>query len=145
MRLVKIVSKLIKTMLISLISIVVISGITVVIVLNLPGKNDKTEAQTIDDIVEYSYETPDITTDLKDGSFVRIQFQITTDGKKAKEEISKRDFQIKNALIKEMAKMDEEDFKEGLDDLEDALKDRLNEVMTEGKITDVYTISKVLQ
>ncbi|MBU5466770.1 flagellar basal body-associated protein FliL [Virgibacillus sp. MSJ-26] len=138
-------SKLIKTMLISLISIVVISGITVVIVLNLPGKNDKTEAQTIDDIVEYSYETPDITTDLKDGSFVRIQFQITTDGKKAKEEISKRDFQIKNALIKEMAKMDEEDFKEGLDDLEDALKDRLNEVMTEGKITDVYTISKVLQ
>jgi len=123
----------------------VISGITVVIVLNLPGKNDKTEAQTIDDIVEYSYETPDITTDLKDGSFVRIQFQITTDGKKAKEEISKRDFQIKNALIKEMAKMDEEDFKEGLDDLEDALKDRLNEVMTEGKITDVYTISKVLQ
>lgn len=122
-----------------------ISGITVVIVLNLPGKNDKTEAQTIDDIVEYSYETPDITTDLKDGSFVRIQFQITTDGKKAKEEISKRDFQIKNALIKEMAKMDEEDFKEGLDDLEDALKDRLNEVMTEGKITDVYTISKVLQ
>lgn len=122
-----------------------ISGITVVIVLNLPGKNDKTEAQTIDDIVEYSYETPDITTDLKDGSFVRIQFQITTDGKKAKEEISKRDFQIKNALIKEMATMDEEDFKEGLDDLEDALKDRLNEVMTEGKITDVYTISKVLQ
>src|SRR5699024_2796734 len=118
---------------------------SVVIVLNLPGKNDKTEAQTIDDIVEYSYETPDITTDLKDGSFVRIQFQITTDGKKAKEEISKRDFQIKNALIKEMAKMDEEDFKEGLDDLEDALKDRLNEVMTEGKITDVYTISKVLQ
>src|SRR5690625_45872 len=145
MRLVKIVSKLIKTMLISLISIVVISGITVVIVLNLPGKNDKTEAQTIDDIVEYSYETPDITTDLKDGSFVRIQVQITTDGKKAKEEISKREFEIKNALIKEMAKMDEEEFKEGLDDLEDALKDRLNEVMTEGKITDVYTISKVLQ
>src|SRR5699024_744482 len=103
MRLVKIVSKLIETMLISVISIVVISGIIVVIVLNLPGKNDKTEAQTIDDIVEYSYETPDITTDLKDGSFVRIQFQITTDGKKAKEEISKRDFQIKNALIKEMA------------------------------------------
>jgi len=139
------VSKLIKTMLISLISIVVVSGITVVIVLNLPGENGKTEAQAIDDIVEYSYETPDITTDLKDGSFVRIQFQIATDGKKAKEEISKRDFQIKNALIKEMAKMDEEDFKVGLDDLEGALKNRLNEVMTEGKITDVYTISKVLQ
>lgn len=145
MRQVKTVSKLVKTMITSLISIVVIGGVAIIVILNLPGNNDKSGAQTIDDIVEYSYETPDITTDLKDGSFVRIQFQIITDGKKAKEEIEKRDFQIKNTLIKELAKMDEEDFKTGLDSLEETLKDRLNEVMTEGKITAVYTISKVLQ
>ena len=145
MRQVKTVSKLVKTMITSLISIVVIGGVAIIVILNLPGNNDKSGAQTIDDIVEYSYETPDITTDLKDGSFVRIQFQFITDGKKAKEEIEKRDFQIKNTLIKELAKMDEEDFKTGLDSLEETLKDRLNEVMTEGKITAVYTISKVLQ
>lgn len=138
-------SKLIKTMLVSLFSIVILSVATFVIIVNLPGNSEKTGAETIDDVIEYSYETPDITTDLKDGSFVRIQFQIITDGKKAKEEVEKRDFQIKNILIKELAKMDEDAFKTGLDGLEESLQERLNEVMTEGKITDVYTISKVLQ
>jgi len=138
-------SKLIKTMLVSLFSIVILSVATFVIIVNLPGNSEKTGAETIDDVIEYSYETPDITTDLKDGSFVRIQFQIITDGKKAKEEVEKRDFQIKNILIKELAKMDEDAFKTGLDGLEESLQESLNEVMTEGKITDVYTISKVLQ
>ena len=50
-----------------------------------------------------------------------------------------------NILIKELAVMNEEDFKEGLTELETAIKDRLNEVMTEGTITDVYTINKILQ
>ena len=138
-------SKLIKTMLVSLFSIVILSVATFVIIVNLPGNSEKTGAETIDDVIEYSYETSDITTDLKDGSFVRIQFQIITDGKKAKEEVEKRDFQIKNILIKELAKMDEDAFKTGLDGLEESLQESLNEVMTEGKITDVYTISKVLQ
>src|SRR5699024_1989992 len=143
--LVKIMSKLIKTMLVSLFSIIILSVATFVIIVNLPGNSEKTGAETIDDVIEYSYETSDITTDLKDGSFVRIEFQIITDGKKAKEEVEKRDFQIKNILIKELAKMDEDAFKTGLDGLEESLQESLNEVMTEGKITDVYTISKVLQ
>src|SRR5690625_5270622 len=97
-------SKLIKTMLVSLFSIVILSVATFVIIVNIPGNSEKTGAETIDDVIEYSYETSDITTDLKDGSFVRIQFQIITDGKKAKEEVEKRDFQIKNILIKEIGR-----------------------------------------
>lgn len=138
-------SKLAHTLLTSFITIVVLAGAATLVILYLPGKNDESGAAAIDDMVEYSYETDDITTDLEDGSFVRIQFQVLTDGEGAKEEISKRDFQINNILIKELATMDEKKFKSGLDDLESDVKDKLNELMTEGKVTDVYTISKILQ
>lgn len=132
-------------MITSIVGIILIAGVTAVIVLNVVGDKNKSGAQSIDDIVDYSYETPEITTDLKDGSFVRIQFQIVTDGKKAQSEISKREFQLKNILIKELAKMKEADFKSGLSSLEEDVQAKLNDVMTEGKITDVYTINKILQ
>src|SRR5690625_208811 len=100
---------------------------------------------SIDNVDKRSYETPEITTDLQDGSFVKIQFNVVTDSKKAQEEITKREFQIKNLLIKELAAMDKKDYKEGIGDLEKKLQEKMNEVMTEGEVTDVYTIDKILQ
>ncbi|MFS0672443.1 flagellar basal body-associated protein FliL [Ornithinibacillus sp. 179-J 7C1 HS] len=138
-------NKFVKTMLLSLVIIILIGVVAAVVVLNVLDKRDKDEEQSIDEIVEYSYQTPEITTDLSDGSFVRIQFQIITDGKDAKEEIAKRDFQVRNILIKELATMDEEAFKSGLSEVEDILKLELNKVMTEGSIQEVYTINKILQ
>ncbi|MGM8364130.1 flagellar basal body-associated protein FliL [Virgibacillus sp. W0181] len=138
-------SSLAKTMVTSLIVLLVAGAIAFIIVLNYTGNQNKGEAQSIDEIAEYSYETPEVTTDLNDGSFVRIQFQILTDGKKARNEVTKREFQLKNILIKELAVMNEEDFKSGLSKLEDTLQSKLNEVMTEGNITDVYTTGKILQ
>ncbi len=131
---------------IATLSILLIAGVAaLIVVLNVKDDENNSSAQTLDDMVEYSYQTSEITTDLEDGSFVRIQFQIITDSKKAKEEVGKREFQLKNILIKELAKMEEEDFKSGLGSLEDVIKLKLNEKMSEGKITDVYTISKILQ
>lgn len=92
-----------------------------------------------------SVTTDEITTDLEDGSIVRIQFQLITDGEKAKEEVTARQFQLKNIVIKEMTAMNKEDFQAGLTDLEKNLKKKLNEEMQEGSIEDVYTVSKVLQ
>ncbi|MED4476371.1 MULTISPECIES: flagellar basal body-associated FliL family protein [Bacillaceae] len=123
--------------------IVVIAGFVVVI--NVTDANDQSEELGIDKMVEYSYQTPEITTDLSDGSFVRVQFQIVTNNKDAKEEIEKRDFQLKNILIKELATKTEKDFKSNLTDIELQLKTKLNEVMTEGEVIDVYTINKILQ
>ncbi|GGH69554.1 flagellar protein FliL [Compostibacillus humi] len=138
------VSKLVKALITSLVILLIAAIAALVVVLNINAE-DSDQPPSIDEIVEYSYQSPEITTDLDDGSFVRVQFQIITDGKKAKEEISKRDFQLKNILIKELATMTEEDFKNGLTDLEAQLKTKLNEVMVEGQVTDVYTISKILQ
>lgn len=132
-------------MITSLVIILALGAATILFILNLNNKDDKSSVETLDAMVKYAYESPEITTDLLDGSFVRIQFQIITDGKAAQEEISKRDFQLKNILIKELAKLDEEDFKTALGELEEKIKDRLNELMTEGKIIDVYTINKILQ
>lgn len=138
-------SGLVKTMITSL-AIILIGGVTaLVIVLNVSDEDKNDGKQSIDKIVEHSFQTSEITTDLDDGSFVRIQFQIITDSKKAREEVEKREFQLKNILIKELSKMSTEDFKSGLSNLEDVVQLKLNEVMTDGKITDVYTISKILQ
>jgi flagellar protein FliL len=139
------VSRLVKTMLLSLVIIILVGVVAAVIVLNVLDKKNDDKEQTIDEIIEYSYQTPEITTDLSDGSFVRIQFQIVTDSKDAKEEIAKREFQVRNILIKELATMDEEAFKSGLSNVEDILTVELNKVMTEGLIQDVYTINKILQ
>ncbi|MFC4557124.1 flagellar basal body-associated protein FliL [Virgibacillus kekensis] len=139
------ISKLGKTMATSLIVLLLLGVVALVIVLNVTGEKANGSAQSLDEIIENSYQTSDITTDLQDGSFVRIQFQIITDSKDAKEEVKMREFQLKNILIKELAKMNEEDFKTGLSNLEDSIKLKLNQVMSEGKITDVYTINKILQ
>jgi flagellar protein FliL len=129
----------------SLLIIVLIGAVAAVIILNVLDKKNDNGEPSIDEIIEYSYQTPEVTTDLSDGSFVRIQFQIVTDSKDAKQEIAKREFQVKNILIKELATMDEEAFKSGLSNVEDILKVELNKVMSEGSIIDVYTISKILQ
>ena len=127
--------------------VVLLLGGTVatVVFLNIGGKNEKEAKASITDMVEYSYETPEMTTDLEDGSFVKIQFRIITDGKNARKEIEQREFQIKNILIKELGTLNEQQFKSGLPELENKMKVKLNEVMQDGKVTDVYTVNKILQ
>ncbi|MFP7477634.1 flagellar basal body-associated protein FliL [Terribacillus saccharophilus] len=133
---------------------VIIIILSVVIILGAGGfaawnfftsPTSEAKEPTATELAENSVSTDEITTDLEDGSIVRIQFQLITDGEKAKEEVTARQFQLKNIVIKEMTEMNKEDFQAGLADLEENLKNKLNEEMQEGKIEDVYTISKVLQ
>lgn len=132
-------------MITSLVILLAGGGIAVAVVANVTGNPVFGEKDSIENIVKHAYETPEITTDLSDGSFVRVQFQILTDGKRAYNEITHRDFQIKNIIIKELSPMTEEDIKSGLGKLEEALKNKLNELMKDGEVIDVYTISKILQ
>ncbi|MCD5322691.1 MULTISPECIES: flagellar basal body-associated protein FliL [Pontibacillus] len=135
--------KILKAMVISLVVITVGGVVALILILN--SSSQASGEPTIDELRDYSIETDEITTDLKDDRFVRIQFRIVTESKDAKEELEKRDFQLKNILIKELSPMDEKEFKTGVENLEAMIKTRLNELMTEGKVTEVYTIKKVLQ
>lgn len=133
-------------MIIAILTILVIAAVVaVVVVVNFMDESSADDSQTIDEMNQYAYTTPEVTTDLEGGSFVRIEFQIITDGKKSLKEVEKREFQIKNLLIKELSLMSEEDFSSGLSDLETDMKDNLNEMMEDGEITDVYTVNKILQ
>lgn len=137
-------NRLAKTLITSL-SILVVLGIVAFFVIFNFGSGDKSEALSIDEMNQNAYETPEITTDLSDGHFVRIQFQIITDDKKGRSELEKREFQIRNIIIKEIAMMQEENFQSGLTKMEQTLQEKLNEVMEDGEVIEVYTISKILQ
>lgn len=137
-------SRLMKTMLIVLSTLTILGVAAIIIILNMSGSEAEGE-RSIDEIREASLETEEMTTDLEDGGFIRISFRIVTDSTGALEELEKRDFQMKNVMLKELSQLDEEQFKSDLSTLEDTIKLRLNEFMEEGTVTDVYTISKVLQ
>lgn len=139
-------SKGLSIFLISITVFAVTTATVLGIVFFVLGKDDEKDKElTIDDMNEYSFETAEITTDLMDGRFVRVQFRVITDGKNALKEVEKRDFQIENILIKELSAMEEEDFTTGLDQVEQTLQTKMNEIMTEGQIVEVYTVRKILQ
>ncbi|MDM8099267.1 MULTISPECIES: flagellar basal body-associated protein FliL [Oceanobacillus] len=138
-------SKIVKIAMTSIITLLVGVVATLIIVIYVNEPEETSGEQSIDEMVSHSYETPEVTTDIKDDRYVQVQFQVITDDNKAVEELEKRGFQITNLLIKELAVMEVDDFQTGLDELEDTLKTDLNEMMTEGTVTEVYTIKKILQ
>lgn len=129
----------------ALIIITIIGVVALVLVMNLSGKAKESAEPSIDEIVENSFNTDEITTDLRNDRFVLVQFRIVTDSKKARVELQKREFQLKNILIKQLSKMSVDDFKTGIVNLENMIQTRLNELMQGGKVTGVYTIKKVVQ
>ncbi|TDQ39655.1 flagellar basal body-associated protein FliL [Aureibacillus halotolerans] len=102
---------------------------------------------TIDEIVTWSYATEEMTTNLHSGEYVKAQFTIETDSEKAKKELEKRGFQVKNVLIHQFAGMEEADFKEAnsIAALEETLKKKLGALLDHGHVVNVYTTSFVLQ
>lgn len=136
-------SKLFKIM-IGSIAIILIVGVGALIYI-LNSSDDENKELSLEEMVEFSFTTEEMSTDLKDGSFVRMQFDIITDSKKARTEIENRSFQFQNLFIKESVNLTEADIQAGLTELETKLKDQMNELMDEGNIIDVYIISKVIQ
>jgi flagellar protein FliL len=139
-------NKLLSVMLIIMVAITLISVVALVVMMRFTGDDEK-KAPTADEIVESSVDIPEITTNLSDDRFIKIAFKFQTDGKKAKEEAEKRNFQIQNIIIEELSEMKAEDFKgkQGKVALENRLKEETNKLMQEGKIVQVYITSFILQ
>ncbi|MEK4906887.1 flagellar basal body-associated protein FliL [Niallia sp. FSL M8-0099] len=107
----------------------------------------KANEPSIDEILESSVDIEEMTTNLASNNFIRISFKIQTDSKEAKEELEKRDFQVKNIIIQELSEKKTEDLKgkAGQIKLENDLKDKINELMQEGKVVQVYIVNSLLQ
>ncbi|MFC0014356.1 MULTISPECIES: flagellar basal body-associated protein FliL [Allobacillus] len=142
-------SKPIKIMVTILISLTIIGIATIVILVYGDQGSVSSEERTIDDMVENSFMTGEIRTDLADNNFLLIQFRIVTDNEDAAEFLQKGEhFQLNNVILKELTVLKEENFRSGLSEVEQQLKKRLNQIeglKDHGKVTDIFTIDKVLQ
>ncbi|CAH0181924.1 flagellar basal body-associated protein FliL [Peribacillus simplex] len=134
-------------MLIILVAITLVGVIAVVVVTKLSDPTSAEDKPSIDDIVKSSVEIPEITTNLAGNDYIKISFMVLTENKKAKEELEKRNFQVKNIIITELSEMKAEELtgKKGKEKLQEALKTRMNELMEEGKVEKVYITSSILQ
>jgi flagellar protein FliL len=140
-------NKLLTIMLILLVAITLVGVIAIVVIMNFDKEGAEEKEPTIDEIIKASVEVPEITTNLASGDFIRMSLTIQTDSKKAKEELEKRDFQVKNILITQLSEKKAEDLsgKAGKEKFQEDLKGKLNEVMQEGQIEQVYITSSILQ
>ncbi|UFJ42134.1 flagellar basal body-associated FliL family protein [Brevibacillus humidisoli] len=113
-----------------------------------PDKEAVAEARalTADELVEYTIDTGEITTNLLSNNFIIVRFSITADSKEAKEELEKRKPQVNQIIIKTLAGLTPDDIKgtDGLNKLEAKLMNQLSEVMQEGKIVQVILTKHVL-
>ena len=133
-------------MLILLVAIALVGAVAVIIVKQL-NDNSGPKEPTIDEVLEASVDVPQITTNLASNDFIRISFKIQTDSKKAKEELEKRDFQVKDIIIQELSETVAEDIqgKEGQKKLKDDLKGKINKILQKGEVEQVYITENLLQ
>lgn len=97
--------------------------------------------------MESSFDVPEITTNLKSKNIVRLSFKIEASDKKAREELEKREFQIKDIIITELANMEAKDLEgqAGMDRFKDTIKKKVDALLQEGEVKQVYTTSFILQ
>ncbi|MDQ0175814.1 flagellar basal body-associated protein FliL [Bacillus chungangensis] len=129
------------------VAILLVGGIALAVVYTMNNNNIPKKNPSIDEVLEASVDIEEITTNLASNDFIRISFKIQTDNKKAKKELEKRDFQVKNAIIEELSEMKSEelDGRSGKHKLEDTIKTRINELMENGEIVKVYITSHIVQ
>ncbi|MFT8362608.1 MAG: flagellar basal body-associated FliL family protein [Sporolactobacillus sp.] len=103
---------------------------------------------SIDQIVnDLSVSTGEITTNIKDDHFIKVDFNIQVSNQVAKSELTERSFQVKNAVIYTVSSMTSEDLsgQQGIANLENQMMNRINGFLKSGKVTHVYTTEMVVQ
>ncbi|WP_018660069.1 flagellar basal body-associated protein FliL [Heyndrickxia acidiproducens] len=139
-------NKMVQTMLI-MISVILLAGVITLIVIYKTDQSSAAKPPSIDDVVDSSVDIDQMTTNLKDNHIVQIAIKIEGSDKKAKEELTKRDFQIKDMMIDELSNMTMADLQgdEGKTKFKTDLKERLNKIMQDGTVVNVYITSYVIQ
>jgi len=134
------------TMIIILLVAVILIGVILFVLLTQFNKPTGAVEPSIDEIVEATVEIPEITTNLADKRVVRLSLKIQTTSKDAAE-LTKRVFQVQNIAIQELSEMEQKDLegKQGKQIFQKSLKTRLNELMQEGEVQEVYFTSFITQ
>ncbi len=97
---------------------------------------------------ELTVEINDILTNLKDGdSLIKISFAFELENKKTKEEFEQQDFVVKSIVIQTLADMTPEQVRgsKGYDNLTAQLMNKINPILTEGKLKQIHITNVLLQ
>ncbi|MEC2222199.1 MULTISPECIES: flagellar basal body-associated protein FliL [Heyndrickxia] len=139
-------NKMVRIMLV-MISVILLAGIITIIVIYKSNEATKAKGPNIDEVVDSSVDIDTMTTNLKDNHIVQIAIKIEGNNKKAKEELTKRDFQIKDIMIDELSNMNMQDLQaeKGKQKFKTDIKNRLNKMMQDGEVVNVYITSFVIQ
>ncbi|KPN93126.1 flagellar basal body-associated protein FliL [Lysinibacillus sp. ZYM-1] len=135
------------TMIIILLVAVILIGVILFVLLTQFNKPTGATEPSIDEIVEATVEIPEITTNLADKRVVRLSLKVQTTSKDAAAELTKRVFQVQNIAIQELSEMEQKDLegKQGKQIFQKSLKTRVNELMLEGEVQEVYFTSFITQ
>ncbi|MFX3618467.1 MAG: flagellar basal body-associated FliL family protein [Sporolactobacillus sp.] len=102
----------------------------------------------IDQIVnDLTVSTGEITTNIKGDHFIKISFNIQVSNKDARDELNKRSFQVKNAVIYAVSGMTPHQIQDqqGIANLENQVRLRINGFLKNGHVVHVYTTEKIVQ
>lgn len=130
--------------------IVMIIG-TVIAYFALSGyAQSRTDARnpSIDEINnDLTVSTGEITTNIQGDHFIKVDFNIQVSNKQARDELQKRSFQMKNAVIYVVSDLTANSIQnqQGIAGLENQIKTRINEFLQSGTVTHVYTTEKIVQ
>jgi len=140
-------NKMLTIMLIILTSITLVGIVALIFVFQFNNGAKADQGPDIDEIIEASVDVPEITTNLEGKNVIRLSLKIQTDSKEAAEELTKRDFQVKNIVIQELSEMtaDELKGKTGKQTFESAIKSQVDELMDSGEVQKVYITSYIIQ
>jgi len=141
-------NKMLTIILIVLVTLTLLGVVAAVLIWQFSKDVDETEKEpTIDEIVLSTVAIPEITTNLSSKQFIRLSLTIQTDNEKAAEELTKREFQVKNIVIQELSELTSLDFegKIGKQNFEESLKALINPLMQNGEIKQVYIVSYIIQ
>ncbi len=141
-------NKLLITMLVILVSITLV-GVIVLVVSNQLAEGGEKEEVTLSaaERVEATVEVPEVTTNIAGNNFARVSLYVETDNKKAAEELTLLEFQVKDMLIEELTTLTKQELEsdEGKEVLKNNLKSNMNELLQEGEVIDIYLTSFVVQ
>lgn len=121
-----------------------------------PGQLAQTSAKeaktgkklSADQVKENTYIIKDVLTNLAGNEkFIKASFAFELENKKAKDEFEKLDFKMKAIIIQTLADMTPEQIQgsKGADQLNSALMNKMNPLLTQGKLTQIWITDKVLQ
>ncbi|RSL33175.1 flagellar basal body-associated protein FliL [Salibacterium salarium] len=140
-------NRLVNIMLIIIISITLIGVVALVLFNYFSSSTEAGSDPTIDEIIENSWETEEITTNLNGGQLFRGRFRIHVDSDEGASELEKRDFQVNNIIIHELAGMSANDIQtqDGINELETTLRSDIDEILDNGEVIRVYTTERMIQ